>query len=826
MKEDLFEKNLDINLIEEEKNNSCNSCTTKDNSNSISNKNTLNHDYSNEIISIIEDESYQNEYVNKINSDPLSLFEFMTEERLKQWEEKLFNSHPQPKKLINSKKSDEEIFNKISNKQLKEKQVINNDSIRTRSRESILLPNFKSILNQSIQYFCLKAKADYKQGLNELFGPLILLKYKFKNLPLYYIINIVSAMIDKFLPNYFYEKTIYSLKSAMALFQILLKYQEPMVYNKLELANIKPELYSMNWLINYQSAKFPLDLFFYFWDKMLTINDNLFIQFFLVALIQYHKDIIINTEQNYLHYIIANLPIKSDKEIDLIFNKALELRNNTPYSFRLWANKIGFLRKNNKDVKNNYEKYQPDLFMALPIFPSEIIYSMYNTKMACYDPRCVNYINNLIKVSPNLGFKKRDENIKNSNSKDKINFQYKDKLYFLKQLQSKEKEHICEKCTMKINKTFNYFLLDIRMKQFNDELSETGILKENFHISQEKLKMSDFSSILTNKFLNQRGNYHFIFLSSETDTFNNFEKKYYKDNLTEEDEMKILFGFMQPIIKEKELNFEQAKKYLNSKETFKLKEYDNMKKSISSMIKNNFPYVGYIYGGYEQIHRECKRFKIKLDKHNEKKCFYCKNKNGSINDEININKKKEEEEKCKLYEDLWEKKEKINYDNLSFFLNDPNLKIFLGVLKEYKTEFIEQDKIQILISESFDKFQLGIYKFNNEKQFIDLENTLMINYDKENSIIEDNKKNLELTLLEKISINNIISICLSPKNKNIVDITIKEDKGENVLNKSDKNKNSGRYNIVIDFSSEKISKNFIITFKSLINLYKSSKRKK
>jgi hypothetical protein len=364
------------------------------------------------------------------------------------------------------------------------------------------------------------------------------------------------------------------------------------------------------------------------------------------------------------------------------------------------------------------------------------------------------------------------------------------------------------------------------MKQFSNELSETGILKENMNISQEKLKMSDFSSILTNKFLNQRGNYHFIFLSSETDTFTNFEKKYYKDNLTEEDEMKILFGFMQPIIKEKELNFEQAKKYLNSKETFKLKEYDNMKKSISSMIKNNFPYVGYIYGGYEQIHRECKRFKIKLDKHNEKKCFYCKNKNGSINDEININKKKEEEEKCKLYEDLWEKKEKINYDNLSFFLNDPNLKIFLGVLKEYKTEFIEQDKIQILISESFDKFQLGIYKFNNEKQFIDLENTLMINYDKENSIIEDNKKNLELTLLEKISINNIISICLSPKNKNIVDITIKEDKGENVLNKSDKNKNSGRYNIIIDFSSEKISKNFIITFKSLINLYKSSKRKK
>jgi len=93
----------------------------------------------------------------------------------------------------------------------------------------------------------------YKQGLNEIFGPLILLKYKYKDLPLYSIINLASAMIDKFLPNYFYEKSIFSIKSAMALFQILLKYHEPRVYNKLELADIKPELYTMNWIINYQS---------------------------------------------------------------------------------------------------------------------------------------------------------------------------------------------------------------------------------------------------------------------------------------------------------------------------------------------------------------------------------------------------------------------------------------------------------------------------------------------------------------------------------------------------------------------------------------------
>ena len=784
----------------------------QENTNTETKTNTINT-CQNDILT--EDDISEKEYMSKIEKEPLSLFEFMTEEKLKQWEEKLFNSNPKPKKLITSEKSDSEIFTNLSQQKIKEKDIINNDSIRTRSRERILLPNFKSILEQALQLFCFKSKANYKQGLNEIFGPLILLKYKFNNLPLYKIINLASALVDKFFPNYFYEKSVFSLKSALALYQILLKYHEPRIYNLLELADTKPELYVINWIINYQSSKFNLNLFFYFWDKIISINDNLFIFFFIVALIQYHQDLLINSDYNYLNYIIGNLPIKSTNDIDIIFNKALELRNNTPYSFRLWANKIGFLHKGNKEVEKNYEKYQPNNFMALPLFPSEILFMMYNTKISCIDPRCINYINNLFKVSPKKGFIKKDENNKNN----KNNFQYKDKLYNLKQLYSKEKEHICEKCSMKLNKSFNYILFDIRMNnQFNSDLNETGSLKEDLNkinISQDELKSVEFDTILSNRFLNKRGKYHFIFLTSETDTFNIFEKKYYKENLSEEDKIKMLYGFMQPINVEKVLNIEEAKKYLNLNDTFILKEYDNMKKTISTLIKNNYPYVSYIYGGYGQIHRECKRFKIELDKHNKNKCFYCKNKNNNlnvINDDIPLNKKYEEKNKSILYENLWEKKEKINYDKLSTILNNPNIKIFLGVLKEYKTEFIEQDKIQILISQTFDTYELNIYKFYNINQYEDLENTLIILEQKKNfdENINNNEKNLELTLLENISINNIISICVSPKNKNVVNIKIK-----------DKNKKNENYNIIIDFSSDKIS-----TFKSLINSYKTSLKNK
>ena len=811
-----MKENSEINIIEEEKNNSLIINPEK----KISNKKRTKEEYLDEIVSIIENNFQDIEYTEIIKANPSSLFDLITETKFKSWEKKLFNINT--KKLISSNKSEEKIFAKINTLKIEEKRVIQNDSLRTRSRESELYPNLKLILNQSLLYYCHKTKANYKQGLNELFGGFILIKYKLPNLSLIDIINIVSSLIDKFFPNYFYEKNIYSLKSAISLFQILLKYHEPTVYNKLEKGEVKPELYSLNWWINYQSSKFHIDLFYYFWDKIISIDDPLFIHFFLVALIQYHRELIINCDQNYLLALMNNLPIKTKFDLDIIINKALDIRNNTPYSFRLWVNKIGFLRKDYKDIEINYEKYKPDTFMALPLFPSEILFYIYKDQINCIDSRCKNYINNLGQISPKLEFKKINE--KNGNIK------YGDKLYNLRQLKTLAENHICEKCTMKLEKNLKYFLFDLRMRQNDGEINinETGFLpqEKKINISQEELKSLDFSSIITNRFLNQRGIYHFIYLSSETDTFNNFEKNYYKDNISEEDKFKIVFGFMEPKLREKELNIDEAKKDLNMEEIYRLKEYDNIKKSISTMIKNNFPYVSYIYGGFEQVHKESKRFKIDLLNHIKEKCYLCLNKNNTIDQSKISYDKNKEEEKNILYQHLWEKKEKINYSNLSFFINNPNIKIHLGILKEYKGEQIEEDKIQILITELINKFELVLYKFNKEKQFLEFESTIMIldshkkkeYYDlgKENDV-EDKQQNLELTLLEKIRVKSVISIKTNKKNKNIVNIEIKEEKRRNIFGVNNFKVN----NIVIDFSSDKDSKNFILSFKSLINMYKA-----
>ena len=194
MKENIIEEDLSRDSIEEEKNNSY---SVK---NEQKSKKTQ-KDFSNLLKSILDDEPQEKNYVNQIKQNPSSLFETITEEKIKQWEEKLIN---QNSLLIKSQKSDEEIFSKNDKIEIKDQHIIKNDSIRTRTRESILFPDFKKILYQTLSYYCYKAKATYKQGLNEIFSNLILLKNKIKNLLLYKIINLVKTLINKFIQNYFF----------------------------------------------------------------------------------------------------------------------------------------------------------------------------------------------------------------------------------------------------------------------------------------------------------------------------------------------------------------------------------------------------------------------------------------------------------------------------------------------------------------------------------------------------------------------------------------------------------------------------------------------
>ena len=767
--------------------------------------------------------SVDQEYLDLIKDDPQSLFSTIDEKKINTWIDCLRVKCPLTLQLSQNK--DKDIL-KTSLDDIRIKQpVINNDSKRTRVRECVIYPDFLDVLRKVIIYYCDKYNVFYKQGLNEILGPLILAKYKIPKLTLTQVINLCALIVDAFLPNYFYEKEIYSLRSGLGLFLILFKYHEPTVFNKLDQMEVNPEIYATNWLVTCISGKLNLKNYFTFWDELIKIDDPLFIQFILVAVIKDKRELLINCPENLLPTFLTSLTINSEEELKKFIKVAKELRKQTPYSFRLLADKIGFLKKKNKDIKTSYEKYHPESFPAMPIFPSEVLYITYKSQINCINPNCPNFLNEFtFEAQQNKGlssktflmssYKKRTSRI-NSKTIPKLD-------------SNVEIQNRCEKCDWGIEKAMQYILLDLRILEYAEDDSDTektGFLPSMIAVSQDELKSEDFSNIMTNRFLQERGNYHFIFLTSSTDTFNKFESNYYVEAISEDERKRMMFGLLEQKKIDKELDLENAKDNLSIKEIFKLKEYDNMRKTLKNMIKHNFPYVGYVYGGFNLVHEESKKFNVELLNHNEETCLLC---NADKNNEDN---NIENEIKNELYKSLWEHKQKLSYKNLEVFFNNPNNKLHLCVLKEYKKNDIKYGDVQILINLLYDIFDIEIYKFDNIKQYKDFENTLIIKnrkkkeeyYDLGKKDDEDLNKDLELTLLEKVFILDMLSIKADSKLKNVIICEIRGEKKKTGFFSFFKKRDEEEYEtlrIVFDFSSAGEAREFILSFKDMMGRYR------
>ena len=162
------------------------------------------------------------------------------------------------------------------------------------------------------------------------------------------------------------------------------------------------------------------------------------------------------------------------------------------------------------------------------------------------------------------------------------------------------------------------------------------------------------------------------------------------------------------------------------------------------------------------------------------------------------------------------------------------------VLKEYKKNNINYGDVQILINLLFDKFDIEIYKFDNIRQYKDFENTLIIKNRKKKEKYydygkkeEDLNKDLELTLLEKVFVLDMLSINTDSKIKNVVICEIRgEKKKGGFLSFFRKNEEEEfeTIKIVFDFSSKGEAREFILSFKEMMDKYrqylKNKKKKK
>ena len=755
-----------------------NSSNNKNNTQQKSNNNKMNNQN-------LNSNQKEDPYINIIKNNPEFLFDFLSNDRIKMWELLLKT------KDIKKIKDDNEILMMIPKHELQT--IIKNDCERTRKRESILIPGFKKILENMLTYYCEDKKIKYKQSINEIFGPLLLIKYKIPNLKYFEIYNLAESFINIYLENYYInpikiekktnndinnrennlDQVFYPVFPSLELFHLLLKYHEPSIFNSLDKFNIHPKLYAFNWFMTCFSSQLKLNILYLLYDYLIQINDPLFLHYFFLALIIFNRTEILKSKEKANYYImLSKLTIETMEELTEIMSIAMDLREETPFSFRILANKLGIFQKNIsvKELYSKFKDFQFDTLITIPIYAMEIFYITYKDNIKCPDIQC--------KKNKELKIKIENHYInKNNNSKRK--------------LRKENENYICEHCDLKIlKKRIKYILVDLGIYEnldLTDENEKLGFLPNMIMFTQKELQSEYFPKLITERFKANRGNYHFIFFISENfqKNFENFYEETNEENF-EQKQLNIFGGGGIEEKIEKKINFKNVDKFKNC-DIVKLKEYDNFKSTIKTLLKENFPFISFCYGGYKLIHDLSFILDLTLPDHDEKKCFLCNNKKNKNTKTNNV-----------IIQKLWEHKKTIKYDEINELCKVKEN--FICFCSLYEKEKNIEDYIQILICVIFKDFKIQIYENKKKKIYDDVDNIKnKKDYDLGN---EDTKDEVELILMFEINISNIKQIKRAIEQKNL--LTIELLKSENQIKQ-----------VTFDFPSKNDSKQFINYMKNI-----------
>ena len=728
-----------------------------------------------------ENEDISDAYMEIINNNPESLFDVINEGTLALWQKKLL-SHK-----ITIIATDEQII--ATKRDRKDQSTIDIDTRRTRHKERTLVSSFEKDLELILTFFCNQKKINYRQGLNEIFGSLLLMKYKIKNLKLINIVNLGEAYIDRFLPNYYYEKGVNSVKFGIHLFSLLLKYHEPNIYYYLDKFNVPHELYVTNWILTLKAQRLKLNMYYELLDNLIKLDDPLFINFILLAWIKSKREKLLSSEGKNLLKILVNAVFDTREELNDIIKMALELRNLTPYSFRFLANNMGLYDIHDKNIINNFEIFNNDYIPALPIYPLEVLYKKYyhTNKIKCPDKKCPN----------------------NKQTK-KVIIDWGNNFINGMDIES---NYICEKCDMNIQKDLNYIIIDLRLyppSEFKsvEDYFKMGIISGAVEIKKKELLSGDIDKLLSNRLLSIRGQSHIILMTSRTDYFHEIEEKFYSDNTTEYERTQMMLGIIKEEKTEKVLNLDIVENGLNLKELFKLKEYDNFRKILNSLRDRNFPYVSYLEGGFEAFHQECLNYNIDLVEHDKSLCKLCIKKKTKNKD----NKSNKIQVKKNISEILWKNK-MISINELNVFLSHEENVILICSLRKFKNKFYSE-KHEIFLIFLFDKQMIEIY--DKEKEITDKNS----NYYNLGLNIQD-KKDIMLRHFYTILFTYYMSVEQIKNIKYCIELKVKRKEQNKDKSKDKKVKD---YKIEsAEFELEFYSKEDLDTFKSLMKKIKKSR---
>ena len=469
--------------------------------------------------------------------------------------------------------------------------VTDNDIERTRILEGKPYPNYNLYLKQLLVYYCDMNKIDYKQGMNEMMGIFLLMKFMDEKIELYDVYNVFLLFLDSYFGNYYYDKEIFALKSSCSLMQLLLRYHEPEIYNKFNLAFVTPEVYSTNWLLTCFSNKNSFEVCILLYDFIIYYNDQAMIYYLIIAFFLNNKDIILSQDVFHVIQCITKLGLENIDVVLELMKTAISVKNNTPYSIYILMDMLQIFRYKSTFIKIEYEKIKPNEFLVFPVFPSEVLYNSFPSVLSCPNYTCKNFNN-----------------------------EYHQNTW--------PRKNLCQYCKDKkaTKKTINYFICDFRIFDDDKEVYSYGVFPGMKIFPKSVLISDDFEKEIV-KFMKENssnGPIHVIFLSNRTNNFEKYENKLYAENLTEIEKFTEKYGLSGK--KEASLDQNLVKKYLkyNKNEENLIKEYDNFRKIVKTLMKMGVKYISFSYGGYSELHYLLTILKLPLTSHNTKHCKFCR----------------------------------------------------------------------------------------------------------------------------------------------------------------------------------------------------------
>jgi hypothetical protein len=144
---------------------------------------------------------------------------------------------------------------------------------------------------------------------------------------------------------------------------------------------------------NFNFSKSKLGVVYHFWDFLINENDELFLHFFIVAFLKFHKERIVSSDHSQIPTLLSQLCLKAKDEVTMIFSLAKDIRLKTPYSLRIMARNLEVFTPYSNKLKDLFNFYKPETLFLFPLLPCEILSVAYNNMILCPDIRCKNYKN-------------------------------------------------------------------------------------------------------------------------------------------------------------------------------------------------------------------------------------------------------------------------------------------------------------------------------------------------------------------------------------------------------------------------------------------------